>query len=44
VAQGYAQRAQAQPQRFARIPADQPRDAVWASVAQAVAPYLKAPA
>ena len=44
VAAGYAQRARAQPQRFARIPADQPRDAVWAHVAQAVAPHLKAPA
>ena len=44
VAAGYAQRARAQPQRFARIPADQPREAVWAHVAQAVAPHLKAPA
>jgi dTMP kinase len=42
VAQGYATRAQAQPQRFARIPADQPREAVWGNVAQAVALYLKA--
>jgi len=29
---GYAARAQAQPQRFARIDADQPRDAVWQQV------------
>ena len=29
---GYAARAQAQPQRFARIDADQPRDAVWPQV------------
>ena len=42
VAQGYAARAQAEPQRFARIPADQPREAVWGNVAQAVALYLKA--
>jgi hypothetical protein len=44
VAQGYAARAQAEPQRFARIPADQPRETVWGNVAQAVALYLKAPA
>ncbi len=44
VAQGYAERALAQPQRFARIPADQSREAVWASVALAVAPYLTASA
>jgi dTMP kinase len=33
---GYAVRAQAQPQRFARIDADQPRDAVWRQVLAAV--------
>ncbi len=36
VAQGYARRAAAYPQRFARINANQPADAVWAEVAQAV--------
>ncbi|MDH4390822.1 MAG: dTMP kinase [Aquabacterium sp.] len=33
---GYAQRAAAEPQRFVPIDADQPRDAVWAAVHQAV--------
>jgi dTMP kinase len=33
---GYAHRAAADPQRFVRIDADQPRDAVWAAVQQAV--------
>ena len=33
---GYAQRCAAQPQRFARIDAAQPRDAVWAQVVAAV--------
>ena len=33
---GYARRAAADPQRFVRIDADQPRDAVWAAVQQAV--------
>ncbi|HOB94490.1 MAG TPA: dTMP kinase [Aquabacterium sp.] len=32
---GYARRAAAEPQRIVRIDADQPRDAVWAAVAQA---------
>jgi len=32
----YAERAGAAPQRFARIDADQPREAVWAQVRQAV--------
>lgn len=32
VAQGYARRMQADPQRFARIDAAQPRDAVWRDV------------
>ena len=32
VAAGYARRAQAQPSRFARIEADQPREQVWADV------------
>jgi dTMP kinase len=36
VAQGYAQRLGADPQRFARINADQTPDAVWRDVAQAV--------
>ncbi|APW42929.1 dTMP kinase [Rhodoferax saidenbachensis] len=36
VAQGYAQRLAADPQRFARINADQTTDAVWRDVAQAV--------
>jgi len=36
VRSGYAQRAQAQPQRFARIDADAPREAVWAQVLAAV--------
>ena len=36
VVQGYARRAEAQPGRFARIAADQPRDAVWADVQQAL--------
>lgn len=33
---GYARRAAADAQRFVRIDADQPRDAVWAAVHQAV--------
>ena len=33
---GYARRAAANPQRFAHIDADQPREAVWAAVQQAV--------
>ena len=33
---GYAQRAAADPTRFAHIDADQPREAVWAQVQQAV--------
>ncbi|MES2716245.1 MAG: dTMP kinase [Pseudomonadota bacterium] len=33
---GYAQRAAGDPRRFVRIAADQPREAVWAQVAQAV--------
>jgi dTMP kinase len=33
---GYAQRAAADPARFAHIDADQPREAVWAQVQQAV--------
>lgn len=37
VAAGYAERAQADPTRFARIDAAQPREAVWAQVRQAVA-------
>ena len=32
VAQGYADRAAADPQRFLRIAADQPREAVWEAV------------
>lgn len=36
VAQGYAERATGDPQRFARIEADQPRDAVWMQVLAAV--------
>lgn len=36
VSQAYAARAQAAPQRFAHIQADQPRDLVWAQVQQAV--------
>ena len=36
VAQGYAQRAQAASQRFARIDANTSRDAVWQQIAQAV--------
>ncbi len=36
VAQGYAQRAQAAPQRFARIDANVSRDAVWQQIAQTV--------
>jgi len=34
---GYAARAAADPQRFVRIAAEQPREAVWAQVEQAVA-------
>ena len=33
---GYARRASQQPRRFARIDADQPRDAVWRDVRAAV--------
>jgi dTMP kinase len=36
VADGYARRATADARRFARIDADQPRDAVWRDVAAAV--------
>ena len=36
VAQAYGQRQQADPGRFARIDANQPRDAVWLAVQQAV--------
>lgn len=36
VSQGYAARMMAQPARFARINAHQPRDAVWAEVQQAL--------
>ena len=36
VAAGYAQRLAADPGRFARIEADQPREAVWRAVRQAV--------
>lgn len=36
VVAGYAQRCQAQPQRFARIPADQPMAQVWGDVLAAV--------
>jgi dTMP kinase len=36
VAAGYAERLQAQPARFARIDADQPREAVWQAVESAV--------
>ncbi|QXZ08431.1 dTMP kinase [Comamonas sp. Y33R10-2] len=36
VAQGYAQRAQAAPQRFARVDANASRQAVWEQIAQAV--------
>jgi dTMP kinase len=39
---GYARRAAADPQRFVRIDADHPRDAVWAAVHQAV--FGRAPA
>ncbi|TFZ04966.1 dTMP kinase [Ramlibacter rhizophilus] len=37
VARGYARRAEADPARFARIDASQPREAVWAAVRAAVA-------
>jgi dTMP kinase len=37
VAGGYARRAAEQPERFARIDADQPREVVWQQVWQAVA-------
>ena len=37
VAGGYAARAAADPQRFARVDADQPREAVWAQARAAVA-------
>jgi dTMP kinase len=36
VAAGYDRRARAEPQRFARIFADRPREAVWTSVLDAV--------
>ncbi|MBA2960803.1 MULTISPECIES: dTMP kinase [Ramlibacter] len=36
VAQGYAERAEAEPARFARLQADQPREAVWAQALAAV--------
>ena len=36
VAEGYARRCDADPVRFARVQADQPRDAVWAEVRAAV--------
>jgi dTMP kinase len=36
VAAGYAARREAEPHRFARIDADQPREAVWAAVHAAV--------
>lgn len=36
VAQGYAQRAEAAPQRFVRVDANTSREAVWAQIAQAV--------
>jgi dTMP kinase len=36
VAQGYADRARAEPGRFARLRADQPREAVWAQALAAV--------
>lgn len=36
VAAGYAQRMAADPGRFARIEADQPRDAVWQAVRRAI--------
>ena len=36
VAQGYAQRMAADPGRFARVEANQPRDAVWQAVRQVV--------
>lgn len=36
VSHGYAQRLQADPQRFARISADQTREAVWQEVLQSV--------
>jgi len=36
VSDGYAQRLQADPQRFARISADQTREAVWQEVLQSV--------
>lgn len=36
VAAGYAERLRGQPRRFARIAADQPRDAVWREVEAAV--------
>ena len=32
VAAGYAARAEADPQRFLRVAADQPRETVWAAV------------
>jgi len=36
VSAGYLQRCDAQPQRFARINADQPRDSVWVEVKRSV--------
>ena len=38
---GYAARAQAAPQRFAVIDADQPRDAVWRQVEATLAARFK---
>jgi dTMP kinase len=37
VAAGYAERALAQPERFARIDSHRPKQAVWQAVRQAVA-------
>jgi dTMP kinase len=42
VREGYAKRMQEAPSRFAQIPADQSRDAVWSDVLKAVeAAYAK---
>lgn len=41
VRSGYAARADAAPQRFARIDADQPRDAVWQQVESVLAARFK---
>lgn len=40
VRSGYAQRCQADPGRFARIEADQPREQVWAAVQAAVSQHV----